>query len=67
VLAFSQEKNPAESKIIQQLDLLGVPKAIDEFGALDLKLEEAFKENDASAIAALFTRGRDFGGTGWSV
>jgi uncharacterized protein (TIGR02246 family) len=52
--AFAQ--NIAESKIIvQQRDLLGVAKAIDDFGALGLKLEEAFKKNDASAIAALFT------------
>jgi uncharacterized protein (TIGR02246 family) len=41
--------------MVQQRDLLGVPKAIDDFGALSLKLEEAFKRNDASAIAALFT------------
>jgi ketosteroid isomerase-like protein len=55
VPAFSQQKNTADSKIVQQRDLLGVPKAIDDFGALSLKLEEAFKKNDASAIAALFT------------
>jgi uncharacterized protein (TIGR02246 family) len=40
---------------VQQCDLLGVAKAIDDFGAVSLKLEEAFKKNDASAIAALFT------------
>jgi uncharacterized protein (TIGR02246 family) len=52
--AFAQ--NTADSKIIvQQRDLLGVAKAIDDFGAVGLKLEEAFKKNDASAIAALFT------------
>ena len=52
--AFAQ--NTADSKIIvQQRDLLGVAKAIDDFGALSLKLEEAFKKNDASAVAALFT------------
>jgi uncharacterized protein (TIGR02246 family) len=55
VPAFAQQKNTAESKTVQQGDLLGVPKAIDDFGALSLKLEEAFKKNDASAIAALFT------------
>jgi uncharacterized protein (TIGR02246 family) len=54
VSAFAQQKNTAESKIVQQRDLLGVPKAIDDIGALSLKLEEAFKKNDASAIAALF-------------
>ena len=55
VTAFAQKKNTVDSKIVQQRDLLGVPKAIDDFGALSLKLEEAFKKNDASAIAALFT------------
>jgi uncharacterized protein (TIGR02246 family) len=55
VPVFAQQKNTAESKIVQQRDLLGVPKAIDDFGSLSLKLEEAFKKNDASAIAALFT------------
>jgi hypothetical protein len=52
--AFAQ--NTADSKIIvQQRDLLRVAKAIDDFGAVSLELEEAFKKNDASAIAALFT------------
>src|ERR1700690_1956488 len=53
VPVFAQ--NTADSEIVQQRDLLGVPKAIDEFGVLNLKLEEAFNKNDASAIAALFT------------
>jgi uncharacterized protein (TIGR02246 family) len=51
VPAFAQ--NTADSKIVQQRDLLGVAKAIDDFGPLSL--DEAFKNNDASAIAALFT------------
>jgi hypothetical protein len=55
VPAFAQKTETADSKIVQQRDLLGVPKAIDDFGALSLKLEEAFSKNDASAIAALFT------------
>jgi uncharacterized protein (TIGR02246 family) len=50
-----QEKDTAESKIVRQRDLLGVPKAIDDFGPLGLKLDEAFNKNDASAIGALFT------------
>jgi uncharacterized protein (TIGR02246 family) len=52
---LSQQKDTADSKIVQQRDLLGVPKAIDDFGALNLKLDDAFNKNDASAIAALFT------------
>ena len=55
VPAFAQQKNTADSKIVQQRDLFGVAKAIDDFGALSLKLDEAFNKNDASAIAALFT------------
>jgi uncharacterized protein (TIGR02246 family) len=55
VPASAQKTDTADSEIVQQRDLLGVPKAIDEFGALSLKLEEAFNKNDASAIAALFT------------
>ena len=55
VPALAQQKNTAESKIVQQRDLLGVPKAVGDFGALSLKLEEALNKNDASAIAALFT------------
>ena len=41
VPAFAQQKNTADSKIVQQRDLLGVAKAIDDFGALSLKLDEA--------------------------
>jgi hypothetical protein len=55
VPSLAQQKNTTESKIVQQRDLLGVPKAVGDFGALSLKLEEAFKRNDASAIGALFT------------
>jgi uncharacterized protein (TIGR02246 family) len=55
VPAFAQQMNTAGSKIVQQRDLLGVARAIDDFGALSLKLDEAFNKNDASAIATLFT------------
>jgi uncharacterized protein (TIGR02246 family) len=54
VPAFAQQKDNADREIVQQRDLLGVPKALDDFGALSLKLDEAFSRNDASAIAALF-------------
>ena|ERR1700722_17437253 len=55
VAAVAQQKNTADSPTVQQRDLLGVPKALDDFGEVSLKLEEAFNRNDASAIAALFT------------
>jgi uncharacterized protein (TIGR02246 family) len=48
-------EHPDSKIIVHQRDLLGVAKASDDFGAVSLKLEEAFKKNDASAIAALFT------------
>ena len=52
---LAQQKDGVDRQEVQQRDLLGVAKAIDDFGAVSLKLEEAFKKNDASAIAALFT------------
>jgi len=36
-------------------DLIGDPKALDEFGVLATKQEEAFTNKDAAAVAALFT------------
>jgi hypothetical protein len=55
VPAFAQEKDSASPQIANQRDLLGVAKALDEFGELDLKIDEAFH------------RGCGFGRTGWSV
>jgi uncharacterized protein (TIGR02246 family) len=55
VPVLAQQKDTADPRMVQQRDLLGVAKAIDDFGALSLKLDEAFNKNDASAIAALFT------------
>jgi ketosteroid isomerase-like protein len=54
VQAFAQQKSPVDSQTVQQRDLLGVPRALDDFGVLGLKLDEAFNRNDASAIADLF-------------
>jgi uncharacterized protein (TIGR02246 family) len=55
VPVLAQQKDGVDRQAVQQRDLLGVAKAIDDFGAVSLKLEEAFKKNDAGAIAALFT------------
>ena len=41
---------------VQQRDLLGVAKALDEFGELHQALDEAYNKNDAAAVAALFTK-----------
>jgi ketosteroid isomerase-like protein len=53
--AFAQQKDTAEPREVQQRDLLGVSKALDEFGALHTALDEAYNKNDAAAIAAFFT------------
>jgi hypothetical protein len=53
-----QQKDTADPQIVQQRDLLGVPKALGEFGVLGMKEDEAFNKNDASAVAALFTKNR---------
>jgi uncharacterized protein (TIGR02246 family) len=49
---FAQQRDP---QIAKQRNLMGVPNALGEFGALGIKMEEAFKNNDAGALAALFT------------
>jgi uncharacterized protein (TIGR02246 family) len=53
--SFAQQKETVDPQIVQQRDLLGVTKAIDEFGELYHKLEEAYNKNDAAAVVALFT------------
>jgi uncharacterized protein (TIGR02246 family) len=52
---FAQQKDSVDPRIAQQHDLLGDAKALGEFGALGMKEDEAFNNNDASAVAALFT------------
>jgi uncharacterized protein (TIGR02246 family) len=53
--AFAQQKDTVDPPIAQQRDLLGDVKALDEFGVLATKEDEAFNKNDAGAVAALFT------------
>jgi uncharacterized protein (TIGR02246 family) len=52
---FAQQTNTPDPRIAQQRDLLGDAKALDEFGELSQKLDEAYNKNDAAAVAALFT------------
>src|SRR5215469_13571763 len=52
---FAQQKDTADARIAEQHDLIGEPKALDEFGVLSTKLDEAFTNKDAAAVAALFT------------
>ena len=54
---FAQQKDTADRRVAQQRDLLGVPKAVDEFGELHQALDEAYNKNDDAAVAALFTDG----------
>ena len=53
---FAQQKDTADPRIVQQRDLLGVAKALDEFGEFHQALDEAYNKNDAAAVAALFTK-----------
>jgi ketosteroid isomerase-like protein len=52
---FAQQKDTADARIAQQRDLVGDPKALDEFGSLATQQSEAFTNKDAAAVAALFT------------
>jgi uncharacterized protein (TIGR02246 family) len=52
---FAQQKDTANPQIVRQRDLLGDAKALGDFGALGMKADEAFNNNNAAAVAALFT------------
>ena len=39
---FAQQKDTANPPIVQEHDLLGVAKALDEFGEINLGLDEAY-------------------------
>jgi uncharacterized protein (TIGR02246 family) len=52
---FAQEKEIADRRIAQERDLLGNALALDEFGDLSQKLDEAYNKNSAAKLAALFT------------
>jgi hypothetical protein len=43
---FAQQTNTPDPRIAQQRDLLGDPKALDEFGVLATKQSETFTNND---------------------
>jgi len=53
--AYAQQKATVDPATTQQRDLLGDVNALDEFGVLATKIDEAFNKNDAGALAALFT------------
>ena len=53
--SFAQQRDTADPRTAQQRDLLAVAKALEEFGEFHQALDEAYKKNDAAAVAAFFT------------
>jgi uncharacterized protein (TIGR02246 family) len=51
---LAQQTDKIDQQMAHQRNLLADAKALGEFGALGIKEEEAFRENDAGALAALF-------------
>jgi uncharacterized protein (TIGR02246 family) len=52
---FAQQKDTVDPRIAQQRDLLADSKALSDFGEFSQKRDEAYSNNDAAALAALFT------------
>jgi ketosteroid isomerase-like protein len=52
---LAQKKDTLDPRISQQRDLLGIPDALEVFGELSGKLDDAYNNKDAEAVAALFT------------
>ncbi len=52
---FAQQKDKVDPPISQQRDLLGIPNALEVFGELSGKLDDAYNNKDAEAAAVLFT------------
>jgi uncharacterized protein (TIGR02246 family) len=52
---FAQQKDAIAGQIAQQRDLLGITDALAVFGELNGKLDQAYNNKDAAAVAALFT------------
>ncbi len=51
----AQQKDMLDPQVIQQRDLLGIPDALEIFGELSGRLDDACNNKDAGAAAALFT------------
>jgi uncharacterized protein (TIGR02246 family) len=54
-MTFAQQKEKVDLPTSQQRDLLGIPNALETFGELSGKLDDAYNNKDAEAVAALFT------------
>jgi hypothetical protein len=52
---FAQQKDRGDAGTVQQRDLVGVPDALGEFSVLWMKKDEAYNNNNAAALASLFT------------
>ena len=63
---FAQQKDAVDPQAVQQRDLLGVAKALEEFGELSLKVDEAFRKA-TPPLGRTFHGRRGFGGTGEDV
>jgi ketosteroid isomerase-like protein len=55
VTTLGQQKDKVDPPISEQRDLLGIPNALEVFGELSGKLDDAYNNKDAEAAAALFT------------
>jgi uncharacterized protein (TIGR02246 family) len=55
VSTYAEQKDTGDIGIVQQRDLLGVAGALEVFGDLSGKLDDAYNKRDAAAAAALFT------------
>jgi ketosteroid isomerase-like protein len=53
--AFAGQNDVAAPPMVRQRDLLGNPDALEVFGELSGKLDDAYNNRDAGAAAALFT------------
>lgn len=53
--SFAQQKDTVDPRAAKQRDLLSDAKVVDEFGQLGQKLDDAYSQKDAAALAALFT------------
>ena len=63
---FAQQKDTADPRIVQQRDLLGVPKAMMSSVSL-IRAGRGIQQERRRRSGRAFHGGRGFGGTGWDV
>ena len=67
VPVLAQQKDTADPRMVQQRDLLGVAKALGEFGVLGIKVGRGIQQERRQRRCRAFHGGRGFGGTGRDV